>query len=270
MLAFCNAKINLGLNIVAKRSDGFHDIETVFYPIGLSDILEIVENPSSGNLEFTSSGLAVPGNINICERAFELIRNDYELPGVKAHLHKHIPIGAGLGGGSSDAAFFIKLINEKFELNISWGEMHHYARQLGSDCSFFITNKPAFAEEKGDQFERIELSLKGYFLVLVCPPIFVSTAEAYSGAKPVKPDSSIEENILKFPIDQWKEVIVNDFEKHIFKAYPRIAEIKTELYKAGAVYASMSGSGSSVYGLFSEKAELKSSFPTDFVWEEML
>jgi 4-diphosphocytidyl-2-C-methyl-D-erythritol kinase len=274
MLTFPNAKINIGLNIVEKREDGFHNIESVFYPIGLNDVLEVIENTEAGaeRITFTSSGIEIPGDArdNLCCFAYHLIAADYPLPNVKVHLHKHIPIGAGLGGGSADAAFFIRLLNEKFELGISWGEMHHYARQLGSDCSFFISNKPAFAEERGDQYESILLDLSNYHIVLVYPGIHINTAKAYSGVKPKKPVRSLEEDIQNLPLAQWKDQIHNDFEDSIFPQFPEIKNIKNKLYSKGAVYASMSGSGSSVYGVFEQAVDLKREFPDCFVFQGAL
>lgn len=274
MITFPNAKINIGLNIIEKRPDNFHNIESVFYPIQLRDALEVIENGEKGaeGVSFTSSGIEIPGNPadNLCNKAYQLIRNDYVLPPVKIHLHKHIPIGAGLGGGSADAAFFIKLLNEQFELGLSWGEMHHYARQLGSDCSFFITNRPAFAEGKGDTYESINLGLSNYFIVLVYPNIHVNTGTAYSLVTPAKPARSLETDILELPIEQWKNHIHNDFEKSVFAAHPKLKTIKEKLYTEGAVYAAMSGSGSTIYGLFKESTNLKVEFKDAFVWESKL
>jgi 4-diphosphocytidyl-2-C-methyl-D-erythritol kinase len=274
MILFPNAKINIGLKIVEKRNDGFHNIESVMYPISLSDALEVIENKDdkSEKIIFTSSGIPIPGNTetNLCVKAYNLISADYSLPKVKVHLHKHIPIGAGLGGGSSDAAFFIRLMNEKFELGISWGEMHHYARQLGSDCSFFVTNKPAFAEEKGDQYEPVSLNLSNYHLVLIYPNILISTAKAYSGVKPQKPSRSLEKDIQSLSIEEWKHHIHNDFEDSIFPEFPELEKIKQKLYDEGAVYASMSGSGSAFYGIFKDKTDLKDKFEGCFVFEGTL
>jgi 4-diphosphocytidyl-2-C-methyl-D-erythritol kinase len=271
MISFPNAKINIGLNIVEKRDDGFHNIESIMYPVSLSDTLEVIENKdnSSKKIIFTSSGISIPGNTetNLCVKAYNLISIDYPLPKVKVHLHKHIPIGAGLGGGSSDAAFFIRLINEKFDLGISWGEMHHYARQLGSDCSFFITNKPAFAEEKGDQYEPVSLNLSGHHIVLVYPNILISTAKAYSGVKPHKPSRSLESDIQNLSIEEWKQYIHNDFEDSVFPEFLELQKIKQKLYDEGAVYASMSGSGSTLYGIFKERTDLKDKFEGCFVFE---
>lgn len=274
MLTFPNAKINIGLNIVEKRMDGYHSIESVFYPVGLCDALEVIENTEATNerIIFTSSGIDIPGNANdnLCWFAYHLVAADYHLPNVKVHLHKHIPIGAGLGGGSADAAFFIRLLNDKFDLGISWGEMHHYARQLGSDCSFFISNKPAFAEGRGDQYESMKLDLSKYYIALIYPKIHINTAKAYSGIVPKQPARSLEKDILNLPIDQWKDLIHNDFEDSIFPQFPEIKKIKEELYMLGAEYASMSGSGSTVYGIFKNKTDLKDKFGACFVWEGKL
>jgi 4-diphosphocytidyl-2-C-methyl-D-erythritol kinase len=241
------------------------------YPVGLKDALEVVENTEAGaeRILFSTSGIGIPGdaNDNLCYYAYHLVAADYPLPNVKAHLHKHIPIGAGLGGGSSDAAFFIRLLNDKFELGISWGEMHHYARQLGSDCSFFVSNRPAFAEGKGDQYESLNLSLSGYHIALVYPDIHINTATAYSGVQPKAPLRSLEDDILNLPVEQWKEFIHNDFEDSIFPKYPAIKAIKDQLYAAGAVYAAMSGSGSTLYGIFKNKTSLKNNFEGCFVFE---
>jgi 4-diphosphocytidyl-2-C-methyl-D-erythritol kinase len=270
MITFPNAKINIGLNIIEKRPDGFHNLESVFYPVQLTDALEVVENTDAAaeRILFTSSGISIPGTSsdNLCCKAYQLISADYQLPAVKVHLHKHIPIGAGLGGGSSDAAFFIKLLNEQFDLNISWGEMHHYARQLGSDCSFFITNKPVFAEGRGDEYESIQLDLSAYHIALVYPSIAVNTGVAYSRVVPSKPQRSLEEDIIELPIEQWKEYIHNDFETSVFALHPEIKVVKEKLYEQGAVYAAMSGSGSTVFGLFKKEINLKQVFPGKFVW----
>ncbi len=270
MISFPNAKINIGLNIIEKRPDGFHNIQSVFYPVGLCDALEVIENTDSADsIVFTSSGIEIPGNAvdNLCVKAYHLISLDYELPKVKVHLHKYIPVGAGLGGGSSDAAFFIRTLNEKFEIGLAWGEMHHYARQLGSDCSFFISNRPAFAEGKGDEYESINIDLKDYYVALVYPNIHINTAKAYAGVKPVKAARSLEDDIQHLPINQWKDCIHNDFEDSVFPQFPEIKTIKEQLYGAGAFYASMSGSGSGVYGIFKNKTDLKESFKNCFMWE---
>lgn len=273
MISFPNAKINIGLNIVEKRSDGFHNIESVFYPVGLCDALEVVESiAQTERIIFTSSGLEIPGNPsdNLCCRAFHLISKDYNLPNLKVHLHKHIPIGAGLGGGSADAAFFIRLVNDKFQLNMPLHEMHDYASQLGSDCSFFINNKPAFVVGKGDDFENINLDLSNYYIALIYPNIHINTSKAFSGAHPKKSNRSLEKEVLNIPIEEWKNYIHNDFEDSIFPQFPEIKKIKERLYSRGAVFSSMSGSGSSVYGIFKNPTDLKSQFKEPFIWEGKL
>jgi 4-diphosphocytidyl-2-C-methyl-D-erythritol kinase len=270
MILFPNAKINLGLHVLEKRADGFHNIETVFYPVAWEDMLEVLPDPSKASgVTFTSSGIAIPGNVqdNLCVKAYELISKDYPMPAVKAHLHKIIPIGAGLGGGSSDAAFFIKALNEIFELNLAWGELHHYAKQLGADCSFFITNRPVLAEGKGDQLESINVSLKGFHVAIVYPGIHVSTAEAYGGITPEKPEIALENLITDTPIEKWKEVLINDFEKTVFEKFPEIKTLKEKMYEAGAVYAAMSGSGSAVFGIFEKETDVKKVFEGKLVWQ---
>jgi len=253
MILFPNAKINIGLNVLSRREDGFHNLETIFYPLAIRDALEVIE---ADQLEFTSSGLEIPGDPkdNLCLKAFHLLAKDFNLPSVHIHLHKHIPIGAGLGGGSADASFFIRLMNEKFELEIDAFQMEAYASQLGSDCAFFIQNKPALAVGKGDQLQTIDFDLSKYFIVLVMPSVQVSTSDAYSGVKPAAVASSLSD-LIKMPIEEWRIAIKNDFEPSVFLKYPIIEEIKSKLYNAGALFASMSGSGSSVFGIF--KKELK-------------
>ncbi len=254
MITFPNAKINIGLNITERRTDGYHNLETVFYPIKINDALEIVE---SNKLSFQSSGLEIPGRVedNLCIKGYHLLKKDHDLPPITIHLHKHIPIGAGLGGGSADAAFFIKLVNEKFELGLSIDRMQNYARQLGADCAFFIENKPAFAFEKGDEFEPVRLDLSKYKIVLVMPPVQISTAEAYRGVKPTPVKQSLME-LIELPVNQWKKYIKNDFEESIFRNNAEIRGVKASLYEAGALYASMSGSGASVFGIFETTPDL--------------
>lgn len=255
MLTFPNAKINIGLNVVEKRADGFHNIESIFYPIlDVKDILEIIENENSNEVIFTSSGITIPGNENenLCLKAYQLMKKEYDIPPVKIHLHKLIPIGAGLGGGSSDAAFTLKLINELFQLNISENKLVTYARKLGADCAFFISNKPVFAFNKGDEFFDVKLNLNQYRIIVEHPSIHVSTADAYAGITPKKPEQSILD-LIKAPIKNWKHIIYNDFEKTVVKKHPQIEVIKNNMYKKGAVYAAMTGSGSAVFGIFEDK-----------------
>ena len=254
MITFPNAKINIGLNITNRRSDGYHDLETVFYPVQIKDALEIVETEK---LTFTSSGISIPGNPadNLCLKAFHLISKDYEIRPVHIHLHKNIPIGAGLGGGSADAAFFIQLLNDKFELGMDIFQMERYAKQLGADCAFFLRNKAVFAFGKGDEFEQVELDLSHYFIVVVKPRVHVSTQEAYQGVKPTFPEQSLRQ-LISLPVETWKDSIVNDFEFSIFTNHQELIEVKSALYSAGAVFAAMSGSGSSIYAIFSAPVKL--------------
>ena len=258
MLTFPNAKINLGLFVTEKRPDGFHNVETVFYPIPLQDALEI--NPSKNNdvpYVFHQRGTAIEGNPddNLVIKALNLIKTDYpQIPNLDIHLYKHIPCGAGLGGGSSDAAFMIKMLNERFNLNIPTEKMEEYATCLGADCAFFIQNQPVFATGTGNIFEPINLSLKDFFLVLVKPNDSISTKEAYAHIIPQKPQIPLKE-ILKMPVNEWKNYMKNDFEESVFLNYPNILAIKDRMYDLGATYAAMSGSGSSIFGLFMQHVE---------------
>lgn len=258
MIVFPNAKINIGLHIMAKRPDGYHELETIFYPVKLYDVMEVIDAKELG---FFPKGIAVDGNAeeNICLKAYHLLAKDYKLPPVEIHLLKNIPIGAGLGGGSSDGAFMIKLLNEKFRLRMPIAMMETYAKQLGADCAFFIQNKSCYAEGIGSDFFPLELDLKSYHFVIVKPEVAVSTAEAYRSVIP-NSDRKPLRNAIQIPIQDWKNTVINDFEAGIFEEYPQIREIKEELYESGAVYASMSGSGSAVFGIFKDKTN----FPTKF------
>ncbi len=254
MLSFPNAKINLGLNITEKRADGFHNLETVFYPINIKDAVEISDATETS---CKIHGIDIPGNANdnLCVKAYHLIKKDFDIPAQRIDLLKNIPVGAGLGGGSSDCAFLIKLMNEKFNLNLSVSQMQVYARKLGADCAFFIENSPVYAYHKGDEFEEISIDLSAYFKVLVKPPIHVSTADAYALVKPKKPLQSLKE-IIHLPVTTWKSKVINDFEISVFAKYPQIHQIKSSLYHAGATFALMSGSGSSVFALFNHPVKL--------------
>lgn len=262
MIIYPNAKINLGLNVVEKRPDGYHNLETVFYPIPLQDAIEITavdnEKQTEENVDYK---LKVTGNLldgtpddNLVIKAYRLLRNDFDIAPCAFNVFKHIPTGAGLGGGSSDAAFTIKALNDRFGLGLTDTQMEKYAARLGADCAFFIRNKPVMATGIGNVFSPIDLSLKGKTLVLVKPDIFVSTPDAYRLVKPHKPEQSLAE-LLKQPIETWKDNVKNDFEVSVFAKYPEIAGIKDMLYDLGAVYASMSGSGSSVFGIFDQPLE---------------
>ncbi|GHT05504.1 4-diphosphocytidyl-2-C-methyl-D-erythritol kinase [Bacteroidia bacterium] len=249
MLTFPNAKINLGLNIVAKRADGYHDIETVFYPIPLCDALEIV--PDRGT--FTQTGILVDGDpqTNLVMKAYNLLKADHNLPAIDIFLQKNIPFGAGLGGGSADAAFMLKLLNDYAQLNLTISQLETYARQLGADCPFFIQNQPVFAEGIGDVFSPVTVSLKGYYILLIKPDIHVSTKDAYAQVKPCRPKISVRE-IVQAPVQTWKDQLRNDFEDSVGAKFPEIHAIRQLLYERGALYAAMSGSGSTVFGIFSE------------------
>lgn len=264
MITFPNAKINLGLNIVEKRPDGYHNLETVFYPVPLEDALEInVLNEGNEKFRLYQAGLEIEGEIenNLVVKAYKLLDEKFNLPPVDIHLFKHIPSGAGLGGGSSDAAYMLKLLNEKFNLELTDETLEEYAAKLGADCAFFIRNTPTYAEGIGNLFSPISLSLKGYQIVLVKPDIFVSTRDAFAQIKPHRQDIPLKE-VIKHPIEEWKELMVNDFEESVFPKFPAIKEIKDKFYQEGAIYAAMTGSGSSVFGLF--KPEDKKTAEKDF------
>lgn len=273
MIVFPCAKINLGLNIVSKREDGYHNLETVFYPIPLYDALEIKymdeKFPSqvACDLKVTGNAVECDEQNNLVVKAYNLLAEDYKLPRVHAHLYKHIPSQAGLGGGSSDAAFMIRLLDERFRLNIGNPEMEKYAARLGADCAFFIEAEPAYAEGIGDELMPVDGpkgNLNGYYLAIVKPDIAVSTKEAYAAITPTPTSKSCRE-IVRQPIETWKEELVNDFEAPIFKLHPELAEIKEKLYQQGAKYAAMSGSGSALFSIFeTEPNGLKEMFQDCF------
>lgn len=261
MIVFPCAKINLGLNIVSKREDGYHNLETVFYPIPLYDALEIkymdekFPSDTACDLKVTGNAVDCDEQKNLVIKAYHILAADYQLPRIHTHLYKHIPSQAGLGGGSSDAAFMIRLLDERFRLNIGNPEMERYAARLGADCAFFIEAEPAYAEGIGDVLmpaDGPDGNLHGYYLCVVKPDVAVSTKEAYSAITPKKPAKSCRD-IVRQPIETWKEELVNDFEEPIFKMHPELEAIKQKLYDQGAVYASMSGSGSALYGIFKEE-----------------
>ena len=260
MITFPNAKINLGLNIVEKRPDGYHNLETVFYPVPLEDALEVnILHEGNEKFRLHQAELKIEGEVenNLVVKAYKLLDEKFNLPPVDIHLFKHIPSGAGLGGGSSDAAYMLKLLNEKFNLALTDETLEEYAAKLGADCAFFIRNAPTYAEGIGNLFSPISLSLKGYQIVLVKPDIFVSTREAFAQIKPHRQEMPLKE-IVKRPVEKWKEWMMNDFEESVFPQFPAIREIKEDLYKQGAIYASMTRSGSSVFGLFEPSAILPS------------
>jgi 4-diphosphocytidyl-2-C-methyl-D-erythritol kinase len=268
MISFPPCKINLGLNVVLKRTDGYHEIETCFYPVPWTDILEIIP---SDTLAFTQTGISIPGEPegNLCVKAYQLLRGDFDLPPVKIHLHKIIPAGAGLGGGSSDGAYTLQLLDTIFKLEINPAQLKAYASRLGSDCAFFIENKAMIGTGRGEILERAKIDLKGKFVVLIKPDVHISTAEAYNSITPAFSQNRIQD-VIEMDISKWKSLLCNDFEIPVFKKYPVIAEIKTNLYQYGATYASMSGSGSAVYGIFEKPVDLKKQFPRYIYWSGML
>lgn len=255
MILYPNAKINLGLNVIERRADGYHNIETIFYPVELCDEIKLV--PSTlidGEYRLQVDGRQIDGNLddNLIIKALMRLKRDFPVPRVEITLNKQIPFGAGLGGGSSDAAFILKGLNELFQLGLSAGQLELMATDLGADCPFFIYNEPVFATGIGNVFKSVELSLRGHYLLLVKPDIYVSTPQTYAAITPKCSKYSLFESIQQ-PIEKWRYEITNDFEEPVFRKYPEIADIKTFMYDSGAMYASMSGSGSSVYGIFNEK-----------------
>lgn len=259
MICFPNAKINLGLGVVSKRDDGFHNISSLLYPIPYYDILEFLPS-NSYKLNSFGLGSEILEKDNLVTRAWILMHQNYGIPTLHIKLLKQIPIGSGLGGGSSDAAFFIKSVNQYFELNLSNDELHKIASQIGSDCPFFIQNKPLMVSEKGDLIKTVDFSLNDKFVVLVMPGINISSKEMYTKVIPSIPEIPIFD-ILKQPIETWPENLINDFEKSLFDFYPEMSETKSVLYQKGALYASLTGSGSAFYGIFNENPGLSS---TDF------
>jgi 4-diphosphocytidyl-2-C-methyl-D-erythritol kinase len=268
MVSFPPCKINLGLNVLSKRPDGYHDIETIFYPLPWTDILEIIP---SDKLTFQTTGNAIPGKEadNLCLKAYHLLKRDFDLNPVQIHLHKIIPTGAGLGGGSADAAYTLRLLNEVFNLQLTAEKLALYASHLGSDCPFFVYDQPMLGTGRGEVLEKMELNLKGKFVVLVNPGVHIATATAYHGVTPGLPESSLKEVIQK-PMKDWKHQLKNDFEKSIFKLEPGIKKLKEEMYEWRAIYSGMSGSGSSVFGIFENEIELPDFVTKTNYWSGML
>ena len=272
MITFPNAKINLGLDIVERRPDGYHNLETIFYPIPLCDILEITPStePGAPNYTFKMYNAVFEGNSdnNLVIKAYKALAANHKLPQVNISLYKHIPTGAGLGGGSADAAFTLKMLNDIAGLGLTSEQLCAYASRIGADCAFFIDNTPAYATGIGDILSPTSCNIEGYYLVLVKPDIHVSTKDAYALVTPQKPQESLTE-IAQRPINEWKGAMKNDFEKSIFAKHPSMEKIKEKLYSMGAVYASMSGSGSSFFGIFKEEQDIdriKELFPGMFCW----
>lgn len=256
----------MGLHILGKRTDGYHNLETVFYPLSIHDALEILPLPSQENLsQFTLSGLPISGDTssNLCIKAWYLLQKDFpQIAPVNIHLHKAIPMGAGLGGGSADGAFALMMLNDLFLLQLSAESLAGYALQLGSDCPFFIYNQPLFATGRGEVVQPVSISLKGYYFYIVNPNIHIATGEAFAQLQYQTHTTSLQ-SIIEQPIENWKENLKNDFEQGISKLHPVIAEIKQHLYNHGAVYAAMSGSGSTVFGIFASQPS-SLSFPQEF------
>jgi 4-diphosphocytidyl-2-C-methyl-D-erythritol kinase len=268
MIVFPNCKINLGLYIVNKRADGYHDLETVFYPLPLKDALEIIPDSTNkkGTIEFTQTGLVIEGDPtnNICVKAYRLLQEHFpQLPGLKIHLHKQIPMGAGLGGGSADGAFLLEAINHKFNLGIKAKQLSEMALELGSDCPFFLYNKPCLAYGRGEKLEPLDFTLAGYKLLLINPGVPISTAQAFKGVIPQQNSHSLKE-IITSPFTGWKNNLKNQFEETVFPQFPSLKEIKEELYQLGALYASMSGSGSTLYGIFEKTISIPADFSSRF------
>ena len=279
MIVFPNAKINIGLQVTEKRADGYHNLDTVFYPIPLKDSLEIVSRnaqseESKADCQLHLLGHQIEGELhdNLVVRAWRMLREaGYDIPSVEVWLYKRIPSGAGLGGGSADAAFMLATLNSMFDLQISNEGLAAFAGKLGADCPFFLHNSPVYAQGTGDILTTLTLSLKGYRIVVVKPPVFVSTREAFSRVTPKKPEVTLDKKIL-LPIEEWKEIITNDFETSVFALHPELQDIKQKLYDKGSLYAAMSGSGSALYGLFHLEGykATEEDFPNCFVWEATL
>lgn len=268
MVIFPNAKINIGLSVIRKRDDGFHDIESIFYPIGLCDALEYVPQKNIEKNESVSySGPFPVEGSDICLKLTMMLREYFSFPALRMHIHKNIPSGAGLGGGSADAAFLLRSLNGKYTFGLNPEHLEAWATRVGSDCPFFIRNSPCLVTGKGDSLQDIDLSLKGYYFILVYPGIHASTAEAYKEIIPSNKPADLRDLAGK-PIDQWKYLIVNQFENPVFRKYPLLAGIKEELYHLGAVYASMTGSGSALYGLFRSEIEIPTGFSNYFIFRE--
>jgi len=259
-----NAKINLGLYITERRPDGFHNLETVFFPVRCADFIEVSR---SEELFFESYNRPIPGEPmnNLCIKAYQLLQVDFDLPPVSIRLLKNLPIGAGMGGGSSNGTFTLRALNTLFNLSLTNDQLKQYSSKLGSDCPFFVENKPLLAKGTGDVFEEIDLDLSGHQLVLVYPSLHINTGKAFKKIKPQAPEHSLRQSLAK-PIAAWKDCLFNDFEAAIFPDFPVLKDIKAKLYEAGALYAAMSGSGSTIFGIFKNEKKINLSFDTNF-WQ---
>ncbi len=269
MISFPNAKINLGLSVVRKREDGYHDLETVFYPVPICDVLEVHRNDKN-EIAIISSGIEVTDNIedNLIVKAYRKLQKYHNLPGVDVYFKKQIPFGAGLGGGSADASFMLLILRDMFLPEVTDEQLEKYAATIGADCAFFIKNKPVYAEGIGEVFSPVEISLKGYKMVIVKPEVHVSTRDAFGNIVAAKPEHSVKQVVENMPIEDWSGKLKNDFETTVFEKHPLLGNIKQKLYDMGAVYASMTGSGASLYGLFrNEDLVDEDSFPGCFFWQ---
>ena len=273
MITFPIAKINLGLNVVEKRPDGYHNLQTVFYPVPIQDVLEVQVMdeafPSSYDCDLKVTNINIDGDEqrNLVVRAYQLLKKDFPtLPRIHTHLWKGIPTQAGMGGGSSDCAYMMLLLNRQFHLGLTDEQLISYAAQLGADCAFFILSKPCYAEGIGEKLQPIEVSLSGYYIAVVRPDIPVSTKEAFSLIHPHYPAQNCRETVMK-PVETWRETLVNDFEESVVALHPEIGAIKEQLYDMGATYAAMTGSGSALFGLFREQPDsLSQAFPDMFTF----
>ena len=277
MITFPIAKINLGLNVVEKRLDGYHNLQTVFYPVPIMDALEIAPMsegfPSDVDCDLKVTNIHIEGDEqrNLVVRAYQLLKKDFpSLPRIHTHLWKGIPTQAGMGGGSSDCAYMIRLLNETFDLQLTNEHMQQYAAQLGADCAFFIESVPCYAEGIGEQLEPISLDLSGWYIGVVRPDIPVPTKEAFSRIHPHYPALNCREVVMQ-PVETWRDNLINDFEESVFALHPEIGAVKEQLYKMGATYAAMSGSGSALFGLFKEEPDgLRQAFPDMFTFSTVL
>lgn len=272
MIYFSPAKINLGLQIIERREDGFHNLRSLMYPIPLCDIIEISQLPGQDTpLQFTQSGISTESTSenNLCIRAWDLMRSEIKLPPVTMHLHKQIPVGAGLGGGSSNASTVLKALNELVDEKVSDEQLAVFAARLGSDCPFFLQEKPMMMEGRGEILSGVTLSLRNFYLLVLFPEVHISTAEAYGKVTPALPEQQLGQ-VIEVPFNQWKDSLKNDFEPSLFEQYPLLYELKHGLYEAGAVYASISGSGSSLYGIFEKCPALPGEIREFVIWQGVL
>jgi 4-diphosphocytidyl-2-C-methyl-D-erythritol kinase len=270
MVVFPFCKVNIGLSVVERRNDGYHNIESLFYPVDLTDILEVVESDDGKN-HFVMTGLSLDGDPsqNLCVKAYDQLSKEFLIPPVRIHLHKNIPAGAGLGGGSSDAAFMLRCINELFDLEVSKEDLFLHAMQIGSDCGFFMQDSPAIVKGRGESLSPLNISLSNYKIVIIKPDIHIKTANAYAGIVPGKSEYPIA-GIISRPVSEWQGNLINDFEQNILKNHPKINDIKTKLQNAGALFVSMTGSGSAVYGIFEKGIQTSMIFPGCFTWSGIL